>query len=309
MFEDMFNGFLFEDVFTESTGVTLTTDENGFVTAECAIDESNVLDTDPFEFITEAMYQNVINANNINMAILAENYQYLRENGIELRSVQEAAEQKEKKKGAIRKFFETIIAKIKKFFTSVIEKMKGIGKKVKQKYNNEQYNNLDWKEIDRGQANKYEASSYTPSNVVSWAKEQFDNVKNNNATSEFKPSKEKKKVQYISVEWSLVKRYEENIAEVKKLENDVIKFLKDLEKETLADLEKNNVAKAAQDRVSESFAKRTNAAVAISKQAVQHIQNRANEAIKIVNSAVAAKNGKKESTDEAASYLESLVMI
>lgn len=311
MFEDMFKDLFIESSVEEDDavveGVTLTTDEDGFVSAECEIDEANILDCDPFEFITEAMYQNVINANNISMAILADNYKYLKENGVELvTEAEEAEKQKGKKREAASKFFKNIREKIQKFFDTVLAKMVELQAKFRV---------LTKKAQEKAKAGfaklpeEIKVHNYIPIDVTKWAESKMQAIVDG-GTSDAQLDGVDKFAAHVNFETELktLKNYGAQIAEVKKLKNRSIKAINDLEKKELKGASIKDKAEGHK-----GFAAWTNEIVAVSKEAVSLIMQRVNESAKAINAACkAGKEAKKEekkAVNASASFIESVEMI
>lgn len=317
MFEDMFKDLFIESSIEDDAvveGVTLTTDEDGFVSAECEIDEANILDCDPFEFITEAMYQNVINANNISMAVLADNYKYLKENGVELVAEAEAAEkQKGKKREAIGKFFHNIREKIQKFFDTVLAKMVELQAKFKVLTKKAQ------EKVKSGMgklSGDVTVSNYVPADVVSWANMNMSIAAD---PASAKPVKGFGEIKQIAPEFDkeldTIKKYGSYIRDVKTFRNECLKRINDIEKDELKD--KNVLADLSKgekkEAIKTSYASRSNQVVSIAKEGVSLIMRRVNEAAKVINAACkAGKEAKKEekkAVNASASFIESVEMI
>lgn len=310
MFNDIFNDLLLESMDFEEEiveGVELHTDEDGFVSAEVEIDEANVLDVDPFEFVTEAMYQNIVNANNISMAVLADNYKYLKENGVELvNEAEEAEKQKGKKKEAITKFFHNIRVKIEKFFDTVLAKMVELQAKFKV---------LTKKAQEKAKAGfaklpeEIKVHNYIPIDVTMWAEKKMKAVVDGNVSDEKVDGVDKFAARVnFETELKTLKSYGTQISAVKKLRNTSIKAINDIEKKELKGASIKDKAEGHK-----GFAAWTNEIVAISKEAVSLIMARVNESAKAINAACkAGKEAKKEekkAVNASASFIESVEMI
>ena len=207
-------------------GKEKVTDE-GFMYYECEIDESNIIDGDPFEFITEAMYQNVINANNIAIAVLADEYKYLKENGTELHSVSEAAEEQDaKKKNAIAKWFASVGDKLSKFLDTILSKMMTLQAKFLLLFKKART------AIEAGFNKKdLEAPKYAVVEVEMWAEKAIEEAKKTGKSAEFSLrngtiTKETKGPADFGKEVMVIQRYGEHIKRVKKLKKDAMKALK-----------------------------------------------------------------------------------
>lgn len=315
--------FELDDLFLESADydddqeTTLRTTEEGFVWCECEIDESNVIDGDPFEFITEAMYQNTVNANNINLAILADNYKYLRENGVELMTEASAkAKQNQGKLAAIKKFFETAKNKVIEFFHSVLDKMKRLQakflmlfKKAQAKAKSNYAQTI--KDIDVPQ--------YVPDDVVKWAKAQFKSLETNNTSENFPLIGRQRKVTFTT-ELQIIKNYGTYIKKVNELKKNFVDFMNKEEKKVLSKTEKpseetyrtnplGDDAISDKKNTKDAYARVVNAGTLVAKNAVNHIMSRVNVSAKIINKAVFAKKEDKDSVGESATYLDRLEMI
>lgn len=313
MFEDMFKDLFIESSIEEDAvieGVTLTTDEDGFVSAECEIDEANILDCDPFEFITEAMYQNVINANNISMAVLADNYKYLKENGVELvNEAEESEKQKGKKKEAIAKFFRNIREKIQKFFDTVLAKMVELQAKFKVLTKKAQ------EKVESGMSklsSDITVSDYVPADVVSWANMNMSIAADPASAN---PVKEFGEIKQVSPEFNkeldTIKKYGSYIGDVKKFRNECLKRINEIEKNELKD--KNVLTDLSKgekkEAIKTSYASRSNQVISIAKEGVSLIMRRVNEAAKAINAACKAGKEGKKAVNASASFIESVEMI
>lgn len=303
---------------SDDTDATLTTTEEGFVWCDCAVDESQVIDGDPFEFITEAMYQNVVNANNISLAILADNYKYLRENGVELvTEAEEAEKQANKKWEAVKAFFKKIKDKIAQFFETIISKMAHLQTKFLMLFKKAKAAAAEnYRKLDKA---KYAVPTYTPKNIVDWAERQFKSLLSDDATSTEFPDADKTEATEINFEINnVIKNYGSYIKDVKKLKKSAIRSLDQQEKDAL---KANKTARMtdplnadARKDVKQGFAKRANAVAAVSKTAINLIMKRVNASAKLINAAVFykekdKKDNKKQATGESASFLDRIEMI
>lgn len=319
MFEDMFNDLFIESAFGNDDdsfveGVTLSTDEDGFVSADVEIDEANVIDGDPFEFLTEAMYQNVINANNISMAILAENYMYLKENGVELVT---EAEEKEKQKGrfkeAVVKFFKNLKEKIIKFFNSVLAKMVELQAKFRV---------LSKKGQARAAAGMKTlpkdivVHSYIPIEVTKWAEKCMKSLENMELPSEPEFSLKNKTTNkvYFETELKTLKDYGKQVSEVKKLKNTSLKAIGTMEKEFMKSDDVKGENLGTKRDIHKSYAELGNQVVAVAKEATSLIMVRVNDAAKVINAACKAnkenEKNKKEAQNASAIFsLDNLEMV
>lgn len=302
----------FEDDYNNDA--TLTTTEEGFVWCDCYVDESDIIDGDPFEFITEAMYQNVVNANNISLAILADNYKYLRENGVELvTEAEEAKKQSGKKLQAIKDFFGKVKQKIQKFFETIIEKMQTLQAK---------FLILFKKAREKGSKNNdavakdFKVPGYYPEDVANWAQKQYDNLVNNFSSDEFKDDKS-----YLNTDFNkemyIIKNYGKHVSNVKKMKNSALKALdkqeKEMQKYMGPERARNPLETETSKETHTNYAKVANGIMALSKEAVNLIMTRVNIAAKYINKCIGYKDksdsDKKEATKESASFLDRIEMI
>ena len=315
--------FELDDLFLESADdcdqdTTLRTTEEGFVWCECEIDESSVIDGDPFEFITEAMYQNTVNANNISLAILADNYKYLRENGVELMTEASAkAKQSKGKIEAIKKFFKTAKDKVIAFFTSILDKMKRLQAKFLMLFKKAQA---------RAKSNYAQVikditvPEYVPDDVVKWAKAQFKSLKDT-ATSENFSGKGKERKVNFNTELQIIKNYGSYIKKVNELKKAFTDCADKMEKKVLSKLgdgpsdETYRTNPMGQDAMSDKTAikdghtRAINAATLVAKEATNLILSRVNVSAKIINKAFFSKKEDKDSVGESATYLDRLEMM
>lgn len=277
----------------------------GFMWYECDIDEANVIDGDPFEFLTEAMYQNVINANNISIAVLADKYKYLRENGEEM--IGEAAEaQDEKKKGAIRKWFKKVGDALSKFIQSVLDKMIRLQAKFLMLFKKAQTASSAGLKAKGIQTPQWDIDD-----VKTWQKTELENAKIKGQTNDF-PNRDVKNDAVFETELKIIKGYGKAIKAVKEVGNDAQKKLKEAA---------NNCSKNANGV---SYAKIGNAISSVTKEAVSLIMERVNAAAKAVTASLKKEkpakedkkakeqpkaDDKKTATGESASFLDSLDFI
>lgn len=295
----------FDDVY--DTDATTRTTEEGFVWCDCNIDESKVIDGDPFDFITESMYQNVINANNINMAILADRYAYLKENGYEM--VYEAEEQKQKKSEAIAAFFKKVKERIIQFFETVVAKMHALQtkflmlfKKAKER-GGKGFAFLDDK--------LKSAPAYTPQTVVGNARAVIKGLeKAERDTDKGFTMPDTKLPTSFDKELDIVKNYGNYIKEVKKMRKDAEQAIDTQKKKALFNLA-DDATNDDKKTLKEDYAKRANAVASVSRSAISLIMKRVNTAATIVNKSVfvSQKDGTKSSKNESTSYLGRLQMI
>ncbi len=317
--------FDMDDLFLEGFGsfeddhnidAPLRTTEEGFVWCDCAVDESQVIDGDPFEFITEAMYQNVVNANNISLAILADNYKYLRENGVELvTEAEEVKKQTGKKLQAIKDFFGKVKKKIQQFFETIIEKMQTLQAKfliLFKKAREKGSKNSD------AVAKDFKVPGYYPEDVANWAQKQYDNLVNNFSSDAFED-----KANYLKSDFNkemyVIKNYGKHVSNVKKMKNSALKALdkqeKEMQKYMDIDRARNPLETETKKETHGNYAKIANGIMALSKEAVNLIMSRVNIAAKYINKCIGykdptdKKDEKKQATGESASFLDNLELI
>lgn len=257
----------------------------GFMWYECDIDEANVIDGDPFEFLTEAMYQNVINANNISIAVLADKYKYLRENGEEM--VGEAAEaQNEKKKGAIGKWFEKAANAWDKFISTVLDKMMRLQAKFLMLFKKAKATS---KEVIKNK--EFEVPGYLLKDVRDWVEKEMKNAEQKGTFDPF-PKENDKGRAYFGTETGVIGRYGEAIKFVKTQQRDTKKSLKKAQKNAESENNANGVP----------YAKCGNAIIELRKKAISLIMTRVNAAAKVITSSLKkekpAKEDKKAETKE-----------
>lgn len=311
--DSLFLESAYDDDYVEDASIRTT--EEGFVWCDCTVDEANVISGDPFDFITEAMYQNVINANNISMAILADNYKYLRENGCEM--VYESEEQKEKKENVIIAFFKKIKEKIVKFFETIVFKMQHLQAKFLMLFKKAR----ETAKENLRKVDEYKSfPSYSPKRVVDWAEMQFKNLQTGNRfdgakTTEDFPDKDQKGGTTFETEMSILKNYGGYIKDIKKMKNSALKAIDVQKKNSLDELKKdstrNPLGSGDAKDVKKDYAKLANAVVAVSKDAISLIMTRVNAGAKLINKAIGYKpdTEKKKATGESASFLGRLQMI
>lgn len=251
----------------------------GFMWYECDIDEANVIDGDPFEFLTEAMYQNVINANNISIAVLADKYKYLRENGEEM--VGEAAEaQEEKKKSAIGKWFEKAAAAWEKFINTVLDKMLRLQAKFLLLFKKAK--------IAKVYGSKgYKVPAFFPSEVVEWANTHMHEAKETGEVKTFVPKIKGERPADFDAECNVIKNYGGLIKDVKKLGKTTTANLNKAKKEAESDANKNGV----------SYAKCGSAITELSKNCISEILKRVNISAKYITTCL--KKEKPAKKDDA----------
>lgn len=259
----------------------------GFMWYECDIDEANVIDGDPFEFLTEAMYQNVINANNISIAVLADKYKYLRENGEEM--VGEAAEaQNEKKKGAIGKWFDRVAAAWHKFITTVLERMTRMQAKFLMLFKKA-------KAIARENMPKkaLEAPIWTPSQIADWLeKTAMPAAEKGEVLKYSDENKTRPDGALFAIELAVIQNYGKAMGTAKRVDKTAQKSFKKAKKNA----ESENNAEGV------SYAKIGNAITEVGKYAISLIMKRINIAAKNITSSLKkekpAKEDKKAETKE-----------
>lgn len=309
---------LFLESSLDDNDASLRVTSEGFTWCDCPVDESKVIDSDPFEFITEAMYQSVVNSNNISLAILADNYTYLRENGIELvNEAEAAAEQKEKKKSMIRKFFEKIKEKILKFFNTVLEKLKnlqskflGLFKKTKDK--------IAAGVLKPAAKVKVTVPDYDLQEVESWANNIFGNVKKAGYHQpdllKYEPFPKKGQVESsLDKEMKIIANYGKSIKSINGVKDYTIKALDEAQKDELKHIDDafNNkyMDKKAQEaghtNTDNFYSKKTGIITNVAKTAVDLIMQRQSAAAKAIKSL----NGSSDKVSESASYLDRLQLV
>lgn len=319
MFDDIFVESAFED---DDTNVTLTEMESGFVWADCEVEESSIdEDVDPFDFITEAMYANVINAKNIQLAIMQEKYDYLQENGYEMVTEGLSLD-------GIKKFFNNLWQKIKDFFDSVIAKMVQLQAKFRMLFESgREKAKLGMPKITM------KVPTYNCKDIEKIALNGFkdsvreikrgETMENVNFVDQYekriKALEDPKNVKApnFKEELDILKNYGAHIKAIKKGRNDALKAVKNVEKKALT---RSNTAHdkegttAAYDntRIRVDWAQNGNFIMSISKCLCKLIMLRVNYAAKAINAAVKEgkdpyKNKKKAKNESA--YIADLEMI
>lgn len=292
-------------------------ENESFIWYECDIDEANVIDGDPFDFITEAMYQNVINANNISLALLADDYKYLKENGVAMIEDKQAKTQNnEKKKISIQKFFKAARDKIMKFFTTVLQKMQELQARFLTLFKK----GREAAKKNMGKLNT-QVPGYSCKEVSAWAIDLMERIRDNDSsatgTAEF-PKKDEKQPASFDAEMTVLRTYGEDIRYVKSLSNQTKKYLDSQERYFMNNINKSNKSDADKEATRKDIAdwgeysKRVNAVIGVSKTAVSLIMARVNGAAKAISGAIKYKEPKEEkktATGESASFLDALEII
>lgn len=303
---------MFDDIFVESayddTGITLTTTESGFVWADCEVEESSI-NCDPFDFITEAMYANVINAKNIELAIMQEKYDYLHENGYEMVTEGLSLE-------GIKKFFSNLWQKIKDFFDAVIAKMVELQAKFRMLFESGRRR----AELGMPKLNM-KVPAYTPEQVEKVAinllgnfAKMFNGDPDANISYDFNKLINKSEVApNFKTELDILKNYGKHIKEIKKARNNALKSVKDVEKKAIKDAD--NIYTKTHERTDWAWA--GNSIMKLSKELCKLVMARVNVAAKCINAA--CKEGKSAYKDEkkankktaqnASAYIVDLEMI
>ena len=297
-------------------------ENESFIWYECDIDEANVIDGDPFDFITEAMYQNVINANNISLAVLADNYKYLKENGVAMIEDKQAKTQNnEKKKFSIQKFFKAARDKVMKFFTTVLQKMQELQARFLTLFKK----GREAAKKNMGKLNT-QVPGYSCKDVSTWAIDLIERIRDNDSdatgSAEF-PKKDAKQPASFDAEMNVLRTYGEDIKLVKTLSNQTKKYLDVQERYIMNNINKSNKSDADKERISKdmadwgNYSKRVNAVISVSKNAVSLIMARVNASAKAISGAIKYKEPKendnkeekKTATSEAVSFLDALDII
>lgn len=296
----------FEDDYT--VDATTHTTEEGFVWCDCTVDESKVINDDPFEFINEAMYQNVVNSNNITIAILAENYRYLRDNGYEM--VAEGSFIEDKKE-AIIEFFKKLKEKVVKFFETIVAKMQELQAKFLLLFK---------KAKERGKAGFDKLSQEdklvggsSPEYIADAALRNLKAIeKNVNGVGNNFKSQGKAKLVSTSFEREIeiLKNYGTYVKRVKQLRKTTEKVIDAQRSEALRDISDAEKRK----EIKSDYAKRANLALEVSRDCVSLIMQRVNGAAKVINKSIMyrekkEKKDEKKATGESASFLARLEMI
>lgn len=297
----------FDDDYVE--GVSLRTTEEGFVWCDCNVDESKVIDDDPFDFINEAMYQNIVNSNNISIAILAENYKYLRDNGYEMLE-EDAASFIEDKKEAIIEFFKKLKEKVIKFFETIVAKMQELQAKFLLLFK---------KAKERGKAGFDKLSTEdklvtgtNPEELTGIALRNLKGIEVNNGTdNQMKHiGKGQIKATTFEREIEILKNYGQHVKRVKQLRKATEKVIDGQRATALKDISDTEKRK----EVKADYAKRANLALEVSRDCVSLIMKRVNDAAKIITKSIRYtekkdKKDEKKATGESASFLGRLHMI
>ena len=289
-------------------------EKEGFIWYESdeVIDEANIIDGDPFEFIVESMYQNIINANNIAIALLADKYTYVRENGVEMLD-EGVGDFFKKRKEAIGKWFKKAKEKVSAFFDTVIQKMVELQAK---------FYALFKKAKATENFVQVQAPDYTPNEVYKKAIDAMDKIEKDGDTSVKIEVDQSRSNTSFKTELDIIKNYGETVKKVKEFKKTTLKLLDSQYKYELQFI--NNEDKKKES--TESYAKKANTVIAIAKEAISLIMKRVNiaaksiikaakykddKASKAVNKQVKAKQ-KDETGDykhESTSYLDGLDMI
>lgn len=297
-------------------------ENESFIWYECDIDEANVIDGDPFDFITEAMYQNVINANNISLALLADDYKYLKENGVAMIEDKQAKTQNnEKKKISIQKFFKAARDKVMKFFTTVLQKMQELQARFLTLFKK----GREAAKKNMGKLNA-QVPGYSCKDVSAWTIDLIERIISNDSsatgTAEF-PKKDEKQPASFDAEMTVLRTYGEDIRLVKNLSNQTKKYLDTQERYFMNNINKSNKSDADKEDTRKDIAdwgeypKRVNAVIGVSKTAVSLIMARVNAAAKAISGAIkykepkedTTKEEKKTATGESTSFLDALEII
>lgn len=275
---DMFDDLFLESSFDDS-GVTLTELESGFVWADCQVEST--MQRDPFEFMTEAMYATVINANRLNYAILQEKYDYLVENGVEMVSEAVSVE-------GIKEFFKKAVQKIKDFFEAAVAKMVELQAKFRMLFEKGK------KRAELGMPKvTLKVPAYTPGEVAKHAQQKFNQILQI-ANGEFEDLDlvdgldGTEKSPNFKEELEILKEYGKSIKDVKKAKNDALKALRDVEKRTIKEC--NDKYERTHQRT--DYAQAVNCTNKISRDLVKLIMKRVNASAKVINAAF--KEGKDD---------------
>lgn len=270
---------MFDDLFLESSfddsGVTLTELESGFVWADCQVEST--MKRDPFDFMTEAMYATVINANRLNYAILQEKYNYLVENGVEMVSEAVSVE-------GIKEFFKKAVQKIKEFFDAAVAKMVELQVKFKMLFEKGKKR----AELDMPKIN-LTVPGYTPDDIVKFAQRNFGDISNGSFDFSFDHFENKaEKAPVFTEELNILKEYGKSIKDVKKAKNGALKALRDVEKKAIKEC--NDKYERTHERT--SYAEAVNSINKTSRDLVKLIMKRVNASAKVINAAF--KEGKDD---------------
>ena len=307
-----------DSLFLESSfddDVSLRTTEEGFVWCDCAVDESEVIDTDPFEFITEAMYESISNVSNITFSILAESYNYLKENGYEMVE-EDAKEFLNKKKDAIIAFFKKLKEKITTFFENVLYKMQGLQSKFLLLFKKAKEKGKIG--FDKLKVENKKVPDYTPEDVFKWADSEMKMVVAFSSTDDDFPIPEETITTWED-ELNVLKNYGKYIKDIKKAKRtalnaihkielstqkrflfagkDEIEFTKDLTNRTSELIGDDTRVNNRFDMMKEVRKSSHSSAVRvldISRQSVSLVMKRISYASKIVNKSIFYKEPKAE---------------
>lgn len=318
MFDDIFVESAFED---DDTNVTLTEMESGFVWADCEVEESSIdEDVDPFDFITEAMYANVINAKNIQLAIMQEKYDFLQENGYEMVTEGLSLD-------GIKKFFSNLWQKIKDFFDSVIAKMVELQAKFRMLFESGRekaklgmpkitmkvpaFNCKDVEKLAlRGFKDSVKEIKQGGVGDVAIIKQFDEEIKR-------MESEKNMKAPNFKEELDILKNYGAHIKSIKKGRNDALKAVKNVEKKALTRSgkahDKAGTSSVYDDtHIRTDWAQNGNFIMTVSKFMCKLIMKRVNYAAKAINAAVKEgkdpyKNKKKAKNESA--YISDLEMM
>lgn len=289
-------------------------EKEGFIWYESdeTIGEANIIDGDPFEFIVEAMYQNVINANNIAIAVLADKYTYVKENGVEMLD-EGVGDFFKKRKDAIGRWFKKAKEKVSAFFDTVIQKMVELQAKF--------YALFKKAKVQKNFI-QVQAPDYTPEDVQKKALAAMDMIEEYGDTSvKIEVDQSRSNVSF-SNELDIIKNYGTTVKKVKEFKKTTLKLLDSQCKYELHFIDDEEKKKSN----TESYAKKANAVIAIAKEALSLIMKRVNIAAKSIIKAAKYKDDKatkainkqtkakqKDKTNdykhESASYLDGLDMI
>lgn len=272
---DMFDDLFLESGFDDS-GVTLTELESGFIWADCQVEST--MERDPFEFMTEAMYATVINANRLNYAILQEKYDYLVENGVEMVSEAVSVE-------GIKEFFKKAVQKIKDFFEAAVAKMIELQAKFRMLFEKGK------KRAELGMPKlTLKVPNYTPADVAKIVQISFSDIVANDYEMPSIDQIEKKgeKAPDFKEELNILKEYGKSVKDVKKAKNDALKTLRKLEKEAI----KLCSDKYERTHQRTDYAQAVNGVNKLSRDLVKLIMKRVNASAKVINAAF--KEGKDD---------------
>lgn len=283
---DMFDNLFLESNFDDS-GVVLTEMESGFMWADCQTEST--MDVDPFDFITEAMYANVVNANRLEYAILKEKYDYLVENGVEMISEGVSKE-------GVKEFFNKATEKIKAFYDAVVAKMVELQAKFRMLFEKGQ------KRAELGMPKvNMTVPVYTPSDVSSKTIESLNAVKKNakdgdaRVAETIKIDVESEKAADFKEELDILKNYGSYIKDIKKARNAALQALKEGEKKAVDDI-KSWATRGQIKGEKENWKVCANVVFKVSKAGTHLIMSRVNAAAKVINAGF--KSNKPEKKDK-----------